>query len=189
MLAAIRRENDIAAGRLFQLMNESNSSLLRGDFEKLLTLLERDGWIESKDATFEKDGRSITYRKLSLSKNAEKKSARDLDALKIIPALGATKKGKKRTVKVKKVKRGTQLDGGERGKDSIKEIESLKAWRLSKARQKNIPAFRILTDKALYAICERKPRSQSELLEVAEINRKAAAQFGDDIVRVMRRHQ
>ena len=66
-------------------------------------------------------------------------------------------------------------------------LEPLKSWRLVQARKKNTPAFKILTDKALYAICEKHPRSIVELLEIPSINRNSIVQYGEDIIRIVRK--
>jgi DNA topoisomerase-3 len=75
-------------------------------------------------------------------------------------------------------------DAGRRNSDKL--FEPLREWRLKQAKRKNIPAFRILTDKALMAICEQHPKSVSELLEISSVTRKSAAQYGDDIIRIIR---
>jgi DNA topoisomerase-3 len=64
-------------------------------------------------------------------------------------------------------------------------FEPLRVWRLRQAKRRSVPAFRILTDKALMAICAQQPRSRSELLEISGINRKAVAQYGDEILRII----
>jgi DNA topoisomerase-3 len=187
MLATLERERSLAAGRLFQSVAGSDASVPRGDFEKLVTLLERVGWLESNEASFEKDGQSITYRKLSLLKATP--TVREIEELEITSNSPSEKRRKRLRVSKKTSKRRSRSsDRAPAHGVSTKEFENLREWRLGQAKRKGIPAFRILTDKALLAICEQRPRSRSELLEISGINRKAVAQYADDILQIVRIH-
>ena len=61
-------------------------------------------------------------------------------------------------------------------------FEDLRAWRLAEARKKGVPAFRILTDRVLYAICEEQPSSESSLLQVPGMGPKLVKQYGEEIL-------
>ncbi len=192
ILSTLEREHTLAAGRLFQSLEaipfESKSSIERNHFEKLVTLLERVGWILSNEATFEKDGKSISYRKISISSRAGKLSARDVETLEIVaPPSSAKKSRRQKKLKTKTVKRSRRLneqtlESGTAGKW----VEPLRKWRLGQAKRKNIPAFRILTDRALLAICERQPTSKDELFEISGISRKAISPYAEDILNILR---
>ena len=188
MLQALERETSLAAGRLFQSLLDAKVSVTRGEFEKFVTLLERAGWITSTEASFEKDGKNISYRRLSLARLGGQASSRDLESLEIMAAPVAKRTRKKKRTP-KSPKRGGILRTAPvaRPGGSAELFEPLRAWRLGQARRRSVPAFRILTDKALLAICERQPRSKSELLGISGINRKAVAQYGDEILRVIAR--
>ncbi|PWU20957.1 MAG: RecQ family ATP-dependent DNA helicase [Bdellovibrio sp.] len=192
MLAVLERERSLAAGRLFQAVAQSASgsgpdsgaSFPRRDFENLVTLLERAGWLDSNEATFEKDGQSITYRRLSLSRALP--SAREIEALEIASSTSAASEKRRRKRRNPRKNSKTSFAGGTAGMGpSGVWFERLREWRLGQARQNGIPAFRILTDKALLAICERKPRSKSELLEISGINRKSVALYADEILQAI----
>jgi DNA topoisomerase-3 len=45
-------------------------------------------------------------------------------------------------------------------------VAELRAWRLSEARRRRVPAFRILSDRVLVAVAEARPRDESTLLGV-----------------------
>ncbi len=153
----------------------------------MVTLLERAGWIESNETSFEKDGRSITYRKLSLTK--ARPSMQEIETLETVSASQPGERRKKRRARKKRTKRRSQLHNqpileGTSGR----RFERLRAWRLEQARRKSIPAFRILTDKALLAICERQPHSRTELFEISGISRKSVTQYADDIFESLETH-
>ncbi|MGZ3796766.1 MAG: DNA topoisomerase 3 [Pseudobdellovibrionaceae bacterium] len=199
MLSLLGKEGGLAAGRLFQLLAESKVSISRGEFEKLVSLLEREAWLESQEASFEKGGQSITYRKLSLSRRNGREGLRSsaaLDALEIISAPPSARKQKKKKAE-RPAKRRPQRSktapppksrASSHSNSSDKLFEPLREWRLKQAKRKKIPAFRILTDKALIAICEQRPRSILELLEISSMNRKSITQYGDEILRVVQLH-
>ncbi|HEY8270764.1 MAG TPA: ATP-dependent DNA helicase RecQ, partial [Pseudobdellovibrionaceae bacterium] len=197
ILRLLQHESGLAAGRLFQLLSDAKISISRGEFEKLVTLLERKGWLESQEASFEKGGQSISYRKLSLSRGNGKSTAYNLQAieeLEIVAAPPSEKKRKKRESSKRSKTRSPRSKSSPRSNNNSgtgspsKLFEPLREWRLKQAKRKNIPAFRILTDKALIAICELRPRSIMELLEISSLNRKSITQYGDDILRVVHLH-
>jgi DNA topoisomerase-3 len=61
----------------------------------------------------------------------------------------------------------------------------LKAWRLAEAKKKGIPAFRILTDRALEAVVTERPRTAAELLRISGIGRAVVEKYGAEILRVL----
>ena len=63
--------------------------------------------------------------------------------------------------------------------------EALRAWRLSEARKRGVPAFRIFTDKALHAIAERRPATAAELLAIPGIGISAIEKYGQQIYRIL----
>jgi DNA topoisomerase-3 len=48
-------------------------------------------------------------------------------------------------------------------------VAKLRAWRLQEAKKKRVPAFRVLTNRALVAIAEARPESSSALKSVAGV--------------------
>ena len=59
---------------------------------------------------------------------------------------------------------------------------ALKKWRLEEARAQSVPAFVILHDSTLDALCRRRPRSMADLLDVAGIGERKAERFGEKIL-------
>jgi DNA topoisomerase-3 len=188
MIAILARQNHQAGGRLFQELTESKVSVTRGVFEKLVATLGRAGWVDLSQESFEKDGRMIHYRKLSLTQMGRQSSAAALAALNIAASSSPSKERRqtKSRAKERKSESTTRTTSRNRAPVSLRGYEPLRAWRLEQARKRGIPAFRILTDRALRAICERGPRLKAEILEISGVNRKAVAQYGDDILRVLR---
>jgi DNA topoisomerase III len=199
MMRFLDQDGHLAAGRLFQLLVDeakvSSQKLQRGDFEKLLTTLEQNGFIESREETFEKGGKKISYRKLSLAISFEQLRVQDLEKLETTASprserVSAPKTRKKRASKARAPKKQDAANPREDTTDtdykaSLKGFESLRQWRLGEARRQSIPAFRILTDRALVAICETQPRSKTELFEISGVNRKAMTLHAEDILKII----
>ena len=51
-------------------------------------------------------------------------------------------------------------------------VETLRAWRLTESKRKHVPAFRILTNRALVAIAEARPHTPEALREVPGLGPK-----------------
>jgi superfamily II DNA helicase RecQ len=64
-------------------------------------------------------------------------------------------------------------------------FQTLKKWRLSIARANDVPAFVIFNDKTLHAIASARPRSAASLLAVSGIGPTKAAQYGEDVLRLV----
>jgi DNA topoisomerase-3 len=61
-------------------------------------------------------------------------------------------------------------------------VETLKAWRKSEAQRRRVPAFRILTDRALTALAAERPRSEADLLNVPGIGPTIVEKYGREIL-------
>jgi superfamily II DNA helicase RecQ len=61
-------------------------------------------------------------------------------------------------------------------------VATLRAWRLTEAKKKRVPAFRVLTNRALLAIAEARPRSATELGAVSGVGPKVLQQYGSQLL-------
>ncbi len=64
-------------------------------------------------------------------------------------------------------------------------VEALKAWRRTEAQRRRVPAFRILTDRALDALASVRPRDEESLLAVRGIGPTVVQKYGRDILRIL----
>jgi superfamily II DNA helicase RecQ len=64
-------------------------------------------------------------------------------------------------------------------------LEALKKWRLGVAKKEGVPAFRVMTDKALQEIAQDRPASEAELLQVSGVGPRLASRYGAGILRVL----
>ena len=65
-------------------------------------------------------------------------------------------------------------------------VEALRTWRTREAQRKGIPAFRVLPDRALFAIVSEQPRSEAGLLRVPGVGPQVVAKYGRALLALMR---
>lgn len=83
VLAALAERDGQASGRLFEEAQRVQRSLERSVFERVLSALEKAGFVESHAEQFERDGRSIRYRRIELTPSGARAKGKDLDELEI----------------------------------------------------------------------------------------------------------
>src|SRR5882762_6420156 len=130
-----------------------NGDMSRDAFEEILGAMARAGLVRLSDAVFEKNGKQIPYRKVSLTRAAlsvDEKSPIDFIMKDTAPA-STKRQRKKRTAapaKHKRVRRtGTPaqpkpVPEAKRSEEPDSRIEeALRTWRLAEARRRSVPAF------------------------------------------------
>jgi superfamily II DNA helicase RecQ len=152
----------------------------RREFEELLGALARAGLMEFEDKIFEKDGKQIPYR-LALLTNAGEAAALAGDAeFMIKDQISETGKKKKRKTKATKKPAAKKLS------DIESRIEkALRAWRLAEAKQRGIPAFRILTDQVLLSMAEDRPANDEDLLAISGVGMATVKKYGPQIIKIV----
>lgn len=61
-------------------------------------------------------------------------------------------------------------------------LAALKAWRKAESQRRRIPAFRILSDRTLFALAASRPRNEAELLAISGIGPTIARKYGDALL-------
>jgi superfamily II DNA helicase RecQ len=77
------------------------------------------------------------------------------------------------------------LDGSEL-EAPRKLVEALRAFRRDEAKAQGIPAFRVLTDRALINVAQERPRSEAELLAVHGVGPSLAKKYGPRLLAILR---
>ncbi len=169
----------------------------RDDFENLLRAMASAGLLQVEELTFEKDQRSIAYRKVSLTEEA-RNSSEEVALRFVLPDLfQATARTRAKSV--------GKANGRSAGKAASVPLEAriakqhtpvalsaresaieekLRVWRLAEAREHSVPAFCVLGNNTLRAIAQKLPTTREELLQVSGIGPAKAEQFGDQICRI-----
>ncbi len=165
----------------------------RDRFEDLLGAMARAGIVRLQDAVFEKNGRQIPYRTASLTRAGhavDERTPLDL-VMKVLKPLAAQPKRRKKPRRA--TMPGLEPAGPaaalaaratKRQPDPAADLraeEALRAWRLAEARRLGVPAFRILTDRALEGLVKLRPHNTAEMLAIPGIGLRTAEKYEGDI--------
>lgn len=191
VLASLGARDGQAVGRLFEEASGFDRSINRSGFERVLSALGRAGFLEQTQTEFEKDGKTISFRRVSLLSKGRHASADDLASVEIDGAPmgaggGAARKPRPRKVRAERPARGADASADPSAPSEAPPFfEALRAWRLGEARAKGVPAFRVLSDRVLYAICENRPDSEAALLQVPGLGPKLVRKYGAEILGIL----
>jgi len=165
-----------ATGRLHSELFPGNE-LSRDAFEEVLGGMARAGLVRLSDASFEKDGKTIPYRKVSLTREGQSfEAGTPVDF--VMKETGSPAKGKRK-------KRAPAPPAKPSGTVDSRLETALRAWRLEEARRRRVPAFRILTDKALREIAISHPATADGLLAIPGIGMSTVEKYGPSIHRIL----
>jgi len=190
-LKALRAGQSISTGQLHKQLFP-REEMGRNDFESLLGVLAAAGLVSMEEAVFEKEGRSINYRKVSLTSDAEDLDERVLGGLMVKDGFGTVVMKlapKKRAVPEKS---SSSTEDATTATTDVAELtgragelwEKLRTWRLEEAKKLGVRAFHILGNKTLRAVAIEEPRTLDELMAVSGIGPSKAEKFGEAICRV-----
>jgi ATP-dependent DNA helicase RecQ len=188
VVRALRPIQGMSTGKLHKQLFP-NEQMERDEFEALLVAMARGGYASFEDAEFEKDGRTIAYRKVSLTDAGEEiESSTRLrlflpDTRAESDAKGRSRgKGARSTERAPAAKKSAEPVDEVRYSPQEAELDKkLRAWRLDEAKKSGFPAFRIFGDKTLRGIVLERPRTMEDLLRVDGIGPEKASRFGESI--------
>ena len=199
ILSALKKSGRKATGRLHGEVF-ADYSLDRDGFEQVLGAMARAGWVEMSEASFEQDGRRVDYRLAGLTEAGRELHAHlETDAvppfdMKLEIEAGPRRRRKARAGKPRKREKAAPVSTAKaappaRGAAPANAVveKALRDWRLAEARRREVPAFRILSDRALQTIAAEKPASIRELLEIPGVGARVAEQYGAQIFRILER--
>jgi RecQ family ATP-dependent DNA helicase len=192
VIHSLRKSSAGSTGKLHKDMFP-REQVSRDDFENLLQALAGAGLLRLEELAFEKDGRSIAYRKASLTQEGEELPLTDpLDF--VLPDSSnhappqRKKSDSKRSGKSLSPKAATtparKLDTSEISPHAAAIEEKLRTWRLAEARKHRVPAYCIVGNKTMRDIAQQRPLTLEELLCVSGIGPAKVEKFGDEICRI-----
>jgi DNA topoisomerase III len=194
VLSAMRAIRAKSTGKLYSELYPGNE-ITRDIFEKILGAMARAELLSFADAVFEKEGKQIPYRTVSLTPAGQatnettpvlfvmKDAARPASKGELLKKSGKSKGSRAAAI-------GTHSGTRERvasvpGSDQHRIEQALRAWRLSEAQRRKVPAFRILADRALLGIARAAPNNEGELLAVPGIGIGIVKKYGPHIFRLI----
>jgi superfamily II DNA helicase RecQ len=185
VLETLRSGDQRSTGKLHaEVCSGGLRTITRDGFESVLGAMARAGLVRLADASFEKDGKQISYRTARLTPDGKITEAGAVEiVMKDIGALASSKKRKKKA-RASKVKR-TIKKGAVAASAGVE--AALRAWRLAEAKRAGTPAFRVFSDRTLMAIAEALPTSPEEFLAVPGIGLRSVEKYGQHIYRICRK--
>ncbi|HKH46935.1 MAG TPA: DNA topoisomerase 3 [Thermoanaerobaculia bacterium] len=198
VLHALRWRDDQSTGQLWRELQEGSTGLDRKGFEHLLGGLVRAGLVQIRDDSFEKEGRSIRFQRARLTPEGMRADPEAVQRVDLPEVAAPAERKRKRTReragrtedrRERRPRKGQiVLIAGAAGTDGAHPglIEALKAWRKAEAQRRRVPAFRILTDRALTALATSRPGDEVELLGVAGIGPTIVQKYGKELLGLLR---
>ncbi|MCA8919668.1 MAG: HRDC domain-containing protein, partial [Planctomycetes bacterium] len=143
--------------------------------------LEKNGLVYTIQDEFEKDGRTIQFKRACLT-DAGRETGLELDGAVMLPDVVGAKSANKSTKRSGKAKKPSATTSPA----DPEAVETLKAWRLQQAKSEGVKAFRVFGNKTLEAIAATKPATKDELLNVPGIGPAKLEAYGDGILEALR---
>jgi superfamily II DNA helicase RecQ len=169
-----------------------SDTISRDQFEELLSAMTRAGLIDVENTEFEKDGRLIPYRRISLTQAGER--VRPMTALPLLISDGFVEEfsesaevpapGKKK--KAAKSAAAAPPEPLELNEKSQVLAERLKDWCTAEAKRLRLPPYFILNDRTLKRVAAARPRTTNQLLDIDGMGPAKAEKFGAAILEVCR---
>ena len=200
VLEELRDWDNQTTGQLFKKICP-HEELARRDFEELLGGLVRAGLLRLREDAFEKDGRTIHFRRASLTREGHRADPAEHAEISLAaaPAAPPRKKAQRRKSSSAKRKPGkTAKRAASAAKTPPRApapgpsgglVAELKAWRLKEARRRRMPAFRVFNDHTLEAVAAARPRNEQDLLAVSGIGPALVKKYGDALLRIVAEHR
>ena len=181
-LDLLRERDGLTSGQLHRQAAEDNG-FDRRSFELLIDGLVRAGLVEVLADSFDKGGKTIRFQRVWLTRPGRLAGRNGVDGVLVVKEVAAPprkRRARAKTASPAVAKEQTPLDEAETAL-----FKKLREWRLEEARRRRVPAFRILSDRTLAAICRARPVDEEELLDVAGIGPAKASGYGRKILAVV----
>ena len=179
---ALRSAPAKSAGKLHQ---ELPDTMTRNDFEELLGAMKRAGLVAIEDASFEKQGKTIAYRRVSLTQGGEELRPNQSVELMIKNVNGAVK-DRPRKPPAPPPQKKLVVQAADLSPEAQALEQKLKAWRQAEAKKRGLPAFFILHDQTLRTIASLRPATLQELLTIEGIGPAKIEKHGAEIIGLCR---
>jgi RecQ family ATP-dependent DNA helicase len=177
ILKSLRRGPSPSTGRLYKDLYP-REDLRRNEFDDVLGALAAAGLVRIEEASFEKDGKPVNYRKAVLTREGEEfieGSPLDL-SLRERASRDAQKRSKPAKAREKAPAALTP--------ESAALEERLREWRLALAKKEGKPAFFIFGDSVLRSIAHARPRNLTALAAIHGVGAAKLERFGADVCRL-----
>jgi RecQ family ATP-dependent DNA helicase len=195
ILGTLRPGEVKSTGRLHNQLYP-DGTMSRNTFEEVLGGMARAGLVRVSEATFEKSGKLIPYRKVTITpagRALDKSTPVEFIMKNSAPLSTRRRAYRKPTVSGKQVTlpdsseaTSSESHAGRFANGANSQVEErLRAWRLAEARRLGVPAFRIFSDRVLRALAIRRPGTAGDLLAISGIGISTVEKYGPQICRIL----
>ena len=195
-LTALRGRDGQSTGQLYREVCPEELSD-RKSFERLLGGMARAGLLRITEDEFEKEGRTIRFQRAMLTPEGYRSDAGAIARVEMAEEMPKTRKkrersarpdkGEPRAIRKKIAARAAQGLAPAAAPELVSPqvVEALKVWRRAEAQRRRVPAFRILTDRAVTALAASRPRTEADLLNVPGIGPTIVQKYGAEILGIV----
>ena len=184
--AQLRTQEGLTAGQMHRAVSEA-VSVDRKLFDLVLRALTARGEVRLAQDSFVKDGRNLVFHRLFVGPDADVAEG----PLSITVKNGASGERTRSRGKKKGAQAAQAAPSGKDAFDAVQNaplIAALRDFRKAEATRAKVPAFRILTDRVLFGIVERAPRTIDELCTVSGVGPSLANKYGKKILELIAAH-
>jgi DNA topoisomerase-3 len=194
ILSRLRDRDFQPTGKLFT--DTLDGVVSRAEFQSLLDALNRHGLVEVTAESFEKDGETIRFKRAGLTPLGQQATRRELQSIELVtragtlprPASRAGTTARAASRDVRGARPRTRPAPAPAATEAPSELVlALKRWRKQKAG--DAPAYRVLTDRALYGIAATRPDDAQALLSISGVGRGFLNAFGEDLLDFLRQQR
>ena len=183
ILDRLKSAGNLGTGRLYKSVCP-DESYPRDSFEDLLKSLAREGLVTLSEDSFEKEGRTIHFRRALLTQEGYTFDKGDIVSIQV-PLKGIPKKKRPKEFKIRKAA-GTPKTAFHAGSENAGLYKKLRTWRNSLARKRGLPAFRIFSNNVLNNLCSDLPATENELMSVSGVGPYFVEKYGEKVIEIIK---
>ncbi|MGD9161995.1 MAG: ATP-dependent DNA helicase RecQ [Desulfobacteraceae bacterium] len=184
ILSHLKFAGSLGTGRLYKSVCPGEN-YPRDGFEEFLKSLAREGLIILREDNFDKDGRTIHYRRAEITREGYSFDKRDIVTIQV-PLKDTPKKKKPAAFKKRKV--SDPVKPASSVSENQELYKKLRSWRNSLAKKRGIPAFRIFSNKVLTNLCSDLPTTEDELFMVNGVGPYFIEKYGKEVTGIIREY-
>ncbi len=185
VLDVLRTSGPTAKGRLHKLLDEQGCRLERKAFEQVVESLWRARFVSVEHETFTKDGREITFARVALTPAGRAAGPEQLAEVRLDDEVSSESAALRAVVRRRKHASRAAAEVADDGDLDPALIERLKGWRREQAQKRGIPAYRVLTNRALEGLARERPEDEAALEHVHGIGPRFVEEFADEVLAVL----
>jgi len=179
------RGRGMSTGKLYEEIC-SRAQLTRDEFEELLGQLQQLALVTVEETSFEKDGRTIPYKVVGLTRKGQ--NTESLDGMELwTREVGAAKSKPRHGNAAKPVaQREAKKEDAPLTAAEQELSEMLRAWRLFEAKKTGKPAFFLFSESVLSQLARQRPATLSQLLAIPGMGPRKVELYGEAICKICR---